>query len=357
MRKIDILFIFLLIYTIRTPQIYSKIFKLRQIPAPSYAGYAGRGHLETDVEAAVHARPAAAPARSEKFRMETLQQKFIHIQSGDAEAQQPGKDLVIPVQRIQDTSLPAPLAVGYPVVIAVLAILIAEFPVRPAVNQRGAAFQAARARMIVEHLYLHICKYGGYRAQTDWAICRFCVFRRMFLQKRKMLELQKSYAYALKEQKCVESEKPAFHAFPGCIFYFTLPQNLHCAHKMWEEYHTNYFLMEQLNRIELRGNVGNVRINSYEGKKVANIALATNIFLKGRNGEAILETTWHNIVAWEGKNIQNLEEIAKGAPLSVVGRMRNRSYLASDNSPRYEFEVLASEVRIEDEVLSTPSGC
>ncbi len=49
--------------------------------------------------------------------------------------------------------------------------------------------------------------------------------------------------------------------------------------------------MEQLNRIEIRGNVGNVNILKVGESRVAHFSVATNYAYKDRNGEAVIETT------------------------------------------------------------------
>ena len=74
-------------------------------------------------------------------------------------------------------------------------------------------------------------------------------------------------------------------------------------------------IMEQLNRIELRGNVGNIRISAAGSGQVARMSLATNFMYKNRDGEAVVETTWHNIVAWSGKGMPDFNRIGKGTPL------------------------------------------
>lgn len=53
--------------------------------------------------------------------------------------------------------------------------------------------------------------------------------------------------------------------------------------------------MEQLNRLEIRGNVGNVNILKVGETRVAHFSVATNFAYKGRNGEPVIETTWHNV--------------------------------------------------------------
>lgn len=64
--------------------------------------------------------------------------------------------------------------------------------------------------------------------------------------------------------------------------------------------------MENINRIELQGRVGTVRTNLVNGIKVANFSLVTDHLYKTRDGIAISETTWHNIVAWSGKDMPDL---------------------------------------------------
>ena len=102
--------------------------------------------------------------------------------------------------------------------------------------------------------------------------------------------------------------------------------------------------MEQLNRIELRGNVGNVRISEVSGTQVARFSLATNFIYKGKDNEGVVETTWHNIVAWGGKGMPDFSIIAKGAPLYICGRLRSYKYNANDGTEKTSYEVIAYKV-------------
>ena len=106
--------------------------------------------------------------------------------------------------------------------------------------------------------------------------------------------------------------------------------------------------MEQLNRIELRGNVGNVRVQSNsDGGQFARFSVATNYVFKGRDGNAVIETTWHNVVAWSGRGMpEDLNAISKGAPVYVVGRLRIQKFTASDGSERQSVEVVARTVEL-----------
>ena len=80
--------------------------------------------------------------------------------------------------------------------------------------------------------------------------------------------------------------------------------------------------MEHINKVEIRGNVGTVRLNEHNGKKVANLSVVTELLYKSREGVAVSETTWHNVVAWSGKEIADLDMIVKGTPVHVTGRIR-----------------------------------
>ena len=53
-------------------------------------------------------------------------------------------------------------------------------------------------------------------------------------------------------------------------------------------------LMEQINRIEIRGNVGAVRLLVVGNSRVAKISVATNYVYKGRDGYPVIETTCYS---------------------------------------------------------------
>ena len=104
--------------------------------------------------------------------------------------------------------------------------------------------------------------------------------------------------------------------------------------------------MEHINRIELQGRVGTIRTNIVGGSKVANFSLVTDYLYKGRDGAAISETTWHNIVAWAGKDMPDLDSIVRGTALNVTGRLRTNRYTSADGTEKQFYEVLAYKVRM-----------
>lgn len=106
--------------------------------------------------------------------------------------------------------------------------------------------------------------------------------------------------------------------------------------------------MQQLNRIELKGQVGSVRVQTALERKVAHISVVTNYAYKDRNGMPVIESTWHNVTVWEGKDVPDLDSITKGDKIWVVGRQRNQKYTASDGSEKTSTEVAAYKVSLID---------
>lgn len=103
---------------------------------------------------------------------------------------------------------------------------------------------------------------------------------------------------------------------------------------------------EFLNRVELRGRVGlDPRIVQVGESQVARFSIATNETFRGKNGELREEVTWHNVTAWAGRNIMNLNEIRKGIFVSLTGRLRNARYTANDGTERSLVEIVAGRLQ------------
>jgi single-strand DNA-binding protein len=108
--------------------------------------------------------------------------------------------------------------------------------------------------------------------------------------------------------------------------------------------------MEHINKVEIRGNVGTVRMNEHNGKKVVNFSVVTDFLYKSREGIPLSETTWHNVVAWSGKDIVDLELITKGAQVHVCGRIRANKYTSADGVEKFFYEIMASRLQIVTDV-------
>ena len=87
--------------------------------------------------------------------------------------------------------------------------------------------------------------------------------------------------------------------------------------------------METINRVELQGTVGNVRMQEAGERKVLHFSLVTNRVSRNKDGENIVEACWHNVEAWEGKNIADLTKIDKGSNVHLFGRIRYTKYVGA----------------------------
>lgn len=105
--------------------------------------------------------------------------------------------------------------------------------------------------------------------------------------------------------------------------------------------------MEDVNRIELQGQVGrDARIVTVGDTTVARFNLATSEIYKDRNGVTKVETTWHSVTAWKGKNMPDFSSIVKGCTVHVVGRLRQSRYTTAEGKEEIFYEVLARSVDI-----------
>lgn len=108
--------------------------------------------------------------------------------------------------------------------------------------------------------------------------------------------------------------------------------------------------MESLNRIEIQGTLGRISTTMVGDKLHANFAVATNYAYKDAGGNAVVETTWHRISAFEGEKIsaETLNEIRKkyAVYVRVVGRLRQIRYVDTDGVSNSTYEIIANEVKI-----------
>ena len=96
--------------------------------------------------------------------------------------------------------------------------------------------------------------------------------------------------------------------------------------------------MADINRMVLMGRLGAdpVLRQTKNGIPVATFHLATESYVKSRNET---ETTWHRIVTW-GKPAQRCsEELKKGMPLFLEGKMKVRKWETHDGQVSYFHEV------------------
>ena len=104
--------------------------------------------------------------------------------------------------------------------------------------------------------------------------------------------------------------------------------------------------MELLNKVELIGIVGSVKMSRMGETLCARLSVVTNYSHRDSRGCAVVETTWHNVVAFDGSGDSRLERIGKGDCLRVLGRLRNVRFREQDGTERCITEIMADALEI-----------
>lgn len=102
------------------------------------------------------------------------------------------------------------------------------------------------------------------------------------------------------------------------------------------------------NKVQLIGHMGaNAELKTTDtGKKMARISLATNESYTNAKGEKVVETQWHNVIAW-GKTAEIAEKIClKGNEILIDGKLVNRNYTDKDGQKRFVTEIVANELLV-----------
>ena len=102
------------------------------------------------------------------------------------------------------------------------------------------------------------------------------------------------------------------------------------------------------NKVQLIGNLGkDPEVKEIDGgRKVANFTMATTESYKNDAGEKVSETSWHNIVAWNGLATIAERYLSKGNEVAVEGRLSYRNYDDKEGNKRYVTEVILSQIHL-----------
>jgi single-strand DNA-binding protein len=102
------------------------------------------------------------------------------------------------------------------------------------------------------------------------------------------------------------------------------------------------------NRVMLIGNLGQDpdTKTTESGKKVTHFTLATDDGYKNSEGQKISETTWHNIVAWNGLADIADRFLKKGHQVVVEGRIVYRNYEDKKGATKYITEIVLNDLAL-----------
>ena len=100
-----------------------------------------------------------------------------------------------------------------------------------------------------------------------------------------------------------------------------------------------------LNKIMLIGNLGRDAETRFTTNNVSvtNFTMATTHSYKGKNGDWVNETTWHNIVSFNLSDYYK-ENLKKGKKFYVEGRLTKRDYTDKDGNKRFSTEVISERL-------------
>ena len=100
-----------------------------------------------------------------------------------------------------------------------------------------------------------------------------------------------------------------------------------------------------LNKIMLIGNLGrDVETRFTTGNvSISSFSLATTYSYKGKDGNWVNETTWHNITVFNLSDFMK-EQLKKGKKVYVEGRLTKREYTDKEGIKRYSTDVISERI-------------
>ncbi len=100
-----------------------------------------------------------------------------------------------------------------------------------------------------------------------------------------------------------------------------------------------------LNKIMLIGNLGRDAETRFTANNlsVTNFSMATTNSYKGKDGNWVNETTWHNITSFNLSDYFK-ENLKKGKKIYVEGRLTKREYTDKEGIKRYSTDVISERI-------------
>ncbi len=100
-----------------------------------------------------------------------------------------------------------------------------------------------------------------------------------------------------------------------------------------------------LNRIMLIGNLGRDAETRFTTNNVSvtSFSIATTYSYKGKDGNYVNETTWHNCVGFNLSDFYK-ENLRKGKKFYVEGRLTKRDYTDKEGNKRYSTDIVIDKL-------------
>lgn len=104
---------------------------------------------------------------------------------------------------------------------------------------------------------------------------------------------------------------------------------------------------QSINRVELQGVVGTARMGETGSGRFARFSLVTNYAYRMEDGTPVIETTWHNCIAFEDKHVTGFDMIEKGVSVHLEGCIRCSRYVGIDNVERTSMEIVVKSLEVQ----------
>jgi single-strand DNA-binding protein len=105
--------------------------------------------------------------------------------------------------------------------------------------------------------------------------------------------------------------------------------------------------MKSMNTVQLIGWLGKdpeIRTTK-NGKLLAKLRIATDLFIRQKDGPPKNITTWHDVTLWRQNQIEFfLNSLTKGSHILVDGRIEYRQYLTKKGELRKGTEIIANYI-------------
>ena len=103
--------------------------------------------------------------------------------------------------------------------------------------------------------------------------------------------------------------------------------------------------METLNKVELKGIVGNSTEIVIEDERIIRFSVATSYAYKDERGMPVIDTTWHSCTAWCGK-CPAAAIISKGMMVHLTGRLQVRKGISTEGIEYSQTEIIVNSLEI-----------
>ena len=102
-----------------------------------------------------------------------------------------------------------------------------------------------------------------------------------------------------------------------------------------------------LNKVILIGHVGQEpQVRTVGENKVASFTLATTEKFRGKDGNVVENTEWHNVTVW-GRQADVVERyVNKGTHLYIEGKIKTEKYTDKEGNDRYATKIYANSLQL-----------